>query len=53
MNDNLNINDSLQQVPQLKGAIDDLRGSIVSLNKEMLNYNKQNQEAVTWGGFIN
>lgn len=26
MNDNLNINDALQQVPQLKTAIDNLRG---------------------------
>lgn len=36
MSDNLNINDALQQVPQLKGAIDDLRGSIANLNKEIL-----------------
>jgi hypothetical protein len=50
INVDININaDNLNQIPQYKAAFDSLKNSIDNLNKEILKYNNQNKETVTWG----
>ncbi|QHS56066.1 hypothetical protein GWR56_11170 [Mucilaginibacter sp. 14171R-50] len=50
INVDININaDSLNQIPQYKAAFDSLKSSIDNVNKEIIKYNNQNRESVTWG----
>lgn len=40
---------SLREIPQYRAAFDTLKSSVDNVNKEIIRYNNQNKESITWG----